>query len=61
MEFTLSEARGLVEMFGGDDTGTVTVTETQEGKIGHYTDYPEEGIVELDGFAELAASKQGRQ
>jgi len=52
MEFTLSEAKGLVAMFGGDDNTTITVSTQGETKLGYFTDYPEEGSVELDGFGE---------
>jgi len=47
MKFNLSEAKALLEVFGGSDA-EITVTENSDGqKLAYTTEYPEEGSVEL--------------
>lgn len=47
MVFTLSEAKSLLELFGGSDSTTITVTEHEGQKVAYSSEYPEEGSVEL--------------
>jgi hypothetical protein len=46
MEFTLEQAKKLLEMFGGEEA-SITVMKKGEGLLAYYTDYPDEGSVEL--------------
>lgn len=60
MEFTLSQAQTLLEMFGGDDT-SITVSELTDGHSGsglyaYATEYPDEGSV----FLEVESSSEER-
>jgi hypothetical protein len=61
MEFNLSQAKALLEMFGGKDAA-ITVCEKGGELLAYHTDYPDEGSIVLGEIdEELALARRAKQ